>query len=109
MGRFITDVNRSQTTVFPRCVDDWIAEDIRFGQRMPLSLCSCLESLSLPVLRLLRRAAGDMLTYRYTDVDAGLDREPILSENLSEMSDQGSMHTGQGTGIADRLHSECQI
>jgi transposase len=27
MGRFITGADRSQTTLFPPCVDDWIAED----------------------------------------------------------------------------------
>ena len=27
MGRFITSADRSQTTLFPPCVDDWIAED----------------------------------------------------------------------------------
>lgn len=27
MGRFITGTDRSQTTLFPLCVDDWIGED----------------------------------------------------------------------------------
>ena len=27
MGRFVADTDRSQTTLFPECMDDWIDED----------------------------------------------------------------------------------
>jgi transposase len=27
MGRFVAGLDRSQTTLFPECLDDWIDED----------------------------------------------------------------------------------
>jgi hypothetical protein len=34
MGRFVEGVDRSQTTLFPESLDDWIDEIIRFASTM---------------------------------------------------------------------------